>query len=362
MKSGHNMDSVELRQTLHSVPEKSFAEYRTKEILEDWLRKHTDFMVIDGEGWFYAVKKGGARPPVAFRADMDAVCGSDGRMGHYCGHDGHCAILAGLAERLRGRELPGDIYLIFQPAEETGAGAMLCRTLIREKRIAEIFGLHNIPGYQKGSVLLRKGTFACGSTGLRIRLTGAVSHAAYPEKGNNPGVSLAKLLLYADTRAREIGQQEFLMMTVIGADIGSSAYGVSAGTGEIRMTIRAEREAVFRSFLTELKAKSEEYARNGGFSLAWEEIEYFPATENYSASVDRVREAALQAGLSVQELSEPMRWSEDFGYYLQETAGAFFGIGDGETYPQLHTSAFSFPDDILEPAVRLLERLAFGNE
>ena len=74
--------------------------------------------------------------------------------------------------------------------------------------------------------------------------------------------------------------------------------------------------------------------------------------------MERVRQAALLEGLQIEELKEPMRWSEDFGYYLQDINGAFLGIGDGETYPQLHTSEFSFPDEILYTAVGLFARLA----
>ena len=139
------MDILELRKTLHDLPEKSFAEVKTRECLENWLRENTDFTVIDCENWFYAVKKGGNRPAMAFRADMDAVCGSDNKAGQYCGHDGHCAILAGLAQLLSKQTLPGDVYLLFQPAEEIGKGALVCRPLLKEKNITEIFGMHNIP-------------------------------------------------------------------------------------------------------------------------------------------------------------------------------------------------------------------------
>lgn len=352
------MEILELRHMLHEIPELSFAEHRTKEMLMGWIKKETDFTVTDCGRWFYAVKKGKSAPPIAFRADMDAVTGNDGKAGHYCGHDGHSAILAETAKRLRGRSLPQDVYLIFQPAEETGQGALVCRQLIRKKGIAGIFGLHNIPGYPKHTLLLREGTFACGSTGLRIRMTGRASHAAYPENGKNPGIALAQLLLFADERARQIRERDFLLMTVIGADIGSSAYGVSAGDGEIRMTIRAEKEAVFRAFLAEIRQQAGAIAAKQGLALDVEEIEYFPATENHSRSVQQVERAAAKEGIPVQKLHTPMRWSEDFGYYLQETEGAFFGIGDGEDYPQLHTPSFSFPDDIIDTAVRLLVRLA----
>lgn len=352
------MECIALRQKLHKIPEKSFCEEKTKKVIQDWLREHTDSEVVDRGSWFYAVKKGGNRPPVAFRADMDAVAGADGQVGHYCGHDGHNAILAGLAEALTGKTPPQNAYMIFQPAEEIGKGAALCRELLQEKQIACIYGLHNIPGYPKGAVLLKKGTFACGSTGLRIHMQGTPSHAAYPENGKNPGIALAKLLLYAQEKAIEVQRDQFLLMTVIGAEIGSSAYGVSASDGEICMTIRAERESVFRAYLADIKAQAAKLAEGGGFLLETEEIEYFPATENHAAQVERLQKTAKGLGMQTIDLQSPMRWSEDFGYYLQECKGAFFGIGDGEEYPQLHTSAFSFPDEILPGAVKLLYALA----
>lgn len=352
------MNCMALRQRLHQIPEQSFGEVQTKKMLQEWLLEYTDSEVVDCSAWFYAVKRGKGGPAVAFRADMDAVTGADGQVGHFCGHDGHCAILAGLAEKLTGETPEGDVYMIFQPAEEIGKGAMLSRKLLQEKQISCIYGLHNIPGYPKGEVLLRKGTFACGSTGLRIRMQGTPSHAAYPENGKNPGIALARLLLEAQSRADEIRKEHFLLMTVIGAEIGSSAYGVSASDGEIRMTIRAEKESVFRAYLKEIKTRAEQLAAQGGFTPEIEEIEYFPATENHEEQVETIQRAAKELQLPVRFLEEPMRWSEDFGYYLQETKGAFFGIGDGEEYPQLHTTAYSFPDEILPEAVKLFYTLA----
>ena len=81
------------------------------------------------------------------------------------------------------------------------------------------------------------------------------------------------------------------------------------------------------------------------------EIEY--STEN----VEKIRETAEKLKLLVITLKAPMRWSEDFGYYLQQSKGAFFGIGDGEDHAQLHTEDFTFPDEILETAISLLKSL-----
>lgn len=298
------------------------------------------------------------QPPIAFRADMDAVSLDGKTVGHFCGHDGHSAILAELAVRLNGKKLSRDVYLIFQPGEETGEGGKICCSLICEKGISEIYGLHNIPGYTKGAVLLRRGTFACASTGLRIRMTGSPTHAAYPENGKNPSETLARLILEVEELTRQFQSQgKIVRMTVIGVLIGSNSYGMSASEGEVRFIVRAEKEVEFESYLKEIRKSAQEMAEKGGFALELEEIERFPATENHEKSVEKIKEAAQKLGLKTQELSEPMRWSEDFGYYLRECEGAFLGIGDGEDHPQLHTEEYEFPDEIIESAAKVFEIL-----
>lgn len=351
-----------LRQRLHEIPERSMQERKTKETLMQYLQDKTDLEIVDRGAWFYAWKKADLtdklQPPIAFRADMDAVSLDGKTVGHFCGHDGHSAILAELAVRLNGKKLSRDVYLIFQPGEETGEGGKICCSLICEKGISEIYGLHNIPGYAKETVLLRRGTFACASTGLRIRMTGSPTHAAYPENGKNPSETLARLILEVEELTRQFQSQgKIVRMTVIGVLIGSNSYGMSASEGEVRFTVRAEKEVEFESYLKEIRKSAQEMAEKGRFALELEEIERFPATENHEKSVEKIKEAAGKLGLKTQELSEPMRWSEDFGYYLRECDGAFFGIGDGEDHPQLHTAEYEFPDEIIESAAKVFEML-----
>ena len=270
----------DLRRRLHSIPEASMHEMRTKAVLMSFLRENTDLEIVDRGAWFYAVLKSSddrigdeERTPIAFRADMDAVCGQDGKPGHYCGHDGHSSILCGAAAWLsRAMEKCGnthrDVYFILQPGEEIGAGARLCRDLIIEKNIGEIYGLHNIPGYPRNHVLTIDGTFACASTGLEIHMIGTASHAAYPEAGKNPGPALARLLLEIEKLTEEYNRsREFVRMTLIGMDIGSANYGVAASEGTLRMTVRAEREKVFAVYVDEIKQIAQNTADDGGFTL-----------------------------------------------------------------------------------------------
>ena len=365
----------ELRSCLHKIPERSLEEGKTKQTLMTFLKENTSFELVDNGGWFYAFHKAeptnseevasqSIKSPIAFRADMDAVCGKDGKPGHYCGHDGHSSILAGLALYLEAHKTTWDrdVYLIFQPAEEIGKGASVCSELLTEKKIGEIYGLHNIPGYPKKQILTRKGTFACASTGLEIRMTGTPSHAAYPEAGKNPGLALSQLLIQTDELTRKINQtKDFVLMTLIGMEIGSDSYGVSASDGVLRLTVRAAKQHIFDDYLSEINKLAEALAANYGLTLKIREIERFPATENDECATEKVRDCAEKLGFSTVELPEPMRWSEDFGYYLQKTTGAFFGVGDGENHAQLHTEGYEFPDDIIETAILLFAELEKGS-
>lgn len=353
--------ALQLRRQLHGMPEKAFCEVQTKGTLFRFLTENTNLEVADRGSWFFACKKathatGGTA--VALRADMDAVCGKDGVYGHYCGHDGHSSILAGLALWLSREDVERDVYLIFQPAEEIGQGAMQCVKLLEERNIPEIYGLHNIPGHSLGSILVRRGTFACASTGLEIRMTGTPSHAAYPEAGQNPGKPLAELFLEVEEMTRTLREKGYLVwMTLIGMEIGGDSYGVSASDGVLRLTLRAEKQAVFEQYVQDIEDRAKQRADREGFTLQLQKIECFPATENTDAGAERVRACADKLNLPVEELQEPMRWSEDFGYYLQKAGGAFFGVGDGENYPQLHTQAYEFPDEILPTAIRMFAEL-----
>lgn len=379
-----NMNQIEeevreLRQMLHQIPEFSMQEKKTKEFLMGYLQRETDLEIVDCGPWFYAktrVSNEIVTEYLAFRADFDAVAGADGKPGHYCGHDGHSAILAGFAkwvsERLNAGHKIQPMLFLFQPAEETGEGAALCREIFEKERIRDIYGFHNIPGFPLGSILIQPGTFACASTGLEIRVKGTPSHAAYPEAGRNPAEVIAKLILYKEEILESLHREQFveskvpdsaddflgeenhqknaapiILATVIGVDLGSSSYGVSASEGVLRLTLRAEREQDFQHLVAAFSNKALELAEGTGMECEIRHIEPFPATENHPSCVEHLKQSVEKAGLQWMIPEEPFRWSEDFGAYLQVGKGAMFGVGDGEEWPQLHTVGYEFPDSII---------------
>ena len=165
--------------------------------------------------------------------------------------------MAGLALGLEGIATSRDVYLIFQPAEETGQGARCGCSLLTERNIEEIYGMHNIPGFAENEVLLAQGTFACASTGMEISLTGTPAHAAYPNQGKNPALLIAQIITYMQELINE-PHQGIVLGTVIGVDLGSKSYGLSAYSGTLRLTLRGELPKEYDALVNGIanKAKS----------------------------------------------------------------------------------------------------------
>lgn len=404
----NNVDLMTLlRHTLHQNAELSLQESETIRILQDFLRDNTSLQIFPQDGWFYAWKPGtgtvaqertqgqscppaAALPPVAFRADLDALpipetidlpyaSGNDG-VSHKCGHDGHCAALCGLALELSGLQTQRDVYLIFQPGEEIGAGALKCRELIREKGISEIYAFHNLGGFPEGALVYRPGLTQPASEGLRIRLSGVTSHASAPEKGNNPAGILSGIVLFAQSRfpvktdpsrkqnaAEENRSQDagspaipsagMRLCTITGIRLGDGDFGISPGEGEICMTLRAEAEEDLKEMEGVLLSFAAEQAAGAGLRISHSIHDYFPETRNDPACLEKVLEAARRKKMPAIPMPEMWRASEDFGHYLKECPGAMFYIGNGESYAPLHTTAYDFNDRILECAAELFLEL-----
>ena len=369
MKLSNLEKIISLRHTLHEHPELSMQETETMKILKTFLQVNTSLEIHKRDGWFYVLKKGSGAAesnerslkPIAFRADMDALpipetislpYGSQNKgISHKCGHDGHCAVLCGLALELDSRETERDVYLIFQPGEEIGAGAKRCAELIREKGIAEIYAMHNLGGYPEGSLVYRRGLTQPASEGLRIRLTGKTSHASAPEKGNNPAGAIASIVQYAL-------RTPMRLCTITGIRLGDGDFGISPGEGEICMTLRAEAEKEMLALEQSIISCAAQVSAAAGLEMTYSIHDYFPETRNHDDCLDRVLDAARKNKIPAISMPELWRASENFGHYLKICPGAIFYIGNGEGYPPLHTAEYDFNDRIIETAVNLFMRIA----
>lgn len=445
MKQENLKKILQLRHELHRHPELSLQETETMERLRVFLTAYApSFEIYMLNGWFYAVKKG-MQPDagsIAFRADMDALPMNEGRVctadeamicaaseqevpvgkmsvqngendypegpvesddslstwtsenpgvSHKCGHDGHCAALCGLAMELdQMRDCSRTVYLIFQPAEETGAGGERCAELIREKGISEVYAFHNLSGYPEGEIVYRRGLTQPASEGLEIRFTGRQSHASAPEDGRNPAEAVAAVVLYAGgllgenpTRLKNENPTELQntdqtgselqltsengnntqavfmkLCTITGVQVGTGDFGISPGEGVVRMTLRAEIEEEMLEMEEKLLQFAGEQADRCGLQISHQIFDYFPETRNSDAGLDRVLAAAEELQLQTSEMPELWRASEDFGWYLKKCPGAVFYVGSGADWPALHTKEYDFNDRILETAVDLFLELA----
>lgn len=363
---------VELRHELHTHPELSGREGWTKRRLMDFIKDNTTLAVVDCGSWFYAAHYVMGTEAIAFRADMDALPIPETGNGlpwasrcpgvsHKCGHDGHSAALCGLGLELESVPRPRSVYLIFQHAEETGQGGQICTALLRERSISEVYAFHNRSGYPEGSVVVRSGLCQCASKGLTVRMTGRRSHASEPEKGINPSFALTALVSHVESLLKE-PHQGLVLCTVVNISVGQKDFGISAGEGEVSMTLRADREAEMDALEAGIREEAARLAQANGLEVKFEVSDPFPETVSSAECVRRVETAAQGLQLPLLQMEAPWRASEDFGYYTREFPGAIFYIGSGETWPPLHTPEYDFNDAILGTAVDMFLALYHGQD
>jgi len=365
-----------LRHDLHRHPELSSEEERTASLITLELeRAGADEVLagIGGTGVVAVFDSGEPGPTLVLRCELDALpitepadsdhgyrSQTDG-VSHKCGHDGHMATMVGVARALgQSRPARGRVALLFQPAEETGEGAPAVLADPRFQALAPdcVIGFHNLPKHALHSICVRHGTFASASEGFRLRLTGAFSHSSYPEHGKSPAAAVAELLAALPGLPERVSRSgDLLMLTLTQAVLGEKGpkmdFGVAPGVGEICGVIRAHQQPELEALKQALAKLAGKVCEREGLAweLSWHEA--FPATVNQDESVALIRAAAEKAGLQVEELDEPFRWSEDFSHYLQRYPGAFFGVGSGLEQPQLHNEYYDFPDALLPTGVKV---------
>lgn len=336
----------QIRKELNKTPEHSGREIKTKEIIRRFLQENTNLSVYDFNGGIVATyESGNYKKRVALRADFDAVSLPDDSCAHLCGHDGHTAALLGVALMLAEIKPECNVILIFQPSEETGEGAKAMIGALDEFSVDEIYGIHNLPGFEFGKVYTSLDTFACASCGMTFFINGKPAHAAYPESGASPINAVKELLAAIEESGSRDRFEEGTFATLVGCNIGQKAFGTSAENAEVWVTVRARTEKEFTKIKEYLGHTVKQVCEKEGLLYGVELQDEFPATVNDANCAKKLLEC-----LNAELLKTPMRWSEDFGHYLKhkDVVGAFLGIGAGESHPDLHTKDYEYPDDLLE--------------
>ena len=276
---------------------------------------------------------------------------------HRCGHDGHATILCGLAMRY-GKKRPdkGDVILLFQPAEETGEGAqaVINDPLFQELKIDIAFALHNLPGFAKHQIILKKGCFASASLGLKLIFDGATSHASQPEKGNNPQRTITTLLDAFQKKYENLKRDKYrTTLTVTHVSIGEETFGVTPGHAEIWLTLRSQDDDALKKLKESTIALCEFVAEEFKLKFTHSTHEAFAATTNSSKEVEVVEKAAHDLKLSVNTIKEPFPWSEDFGRFGSLCPICLFGLGSGFEHEPLHSPSYEFEDEIIDTGVEM---------
>ncbi|MDO5657470.1 MAG: amidohydrolase [Paracoccus sp. (in: a-proteobacteria)] len=368
---------IALRHDLHRMPELSGAETRTAQrIAAEMAALGADEIAtgIGGTGVIATFHSGAAGPRVMFRAELDALpieeTGSpahrstiSGR-GHLCGHDGHMAVLVGLGRRLRARPpRQGSVALLFQPAEETGAGAaaMLADARMQAHGFDYGFALHNMPGVAQGRALIRAGVMSCASIGMAVRLTGATSHASEPEKARSPALALSRLIpALGALSSGDVARDDFRLLTLTHLRMGEPAFGITPGAAEICATLRSTTDEGLASLRAEAVALCRAEAAAERLEIGFDWHDGFAATVNDLEAARLLAVAAQTAGIETTETGLPMRASEDFGRFGSVMRSAMILLGAGEDHPALHAGDYDFPDALIGQGVEMFDQLRRG--
>ncbi len=358
------------RKLLHKYPELSGEEKETAEKLEMFISNFNPDKIIKnigGNGIAFIFGKEHNVPTVMFRADMDALPINEinkfdhksihENISHKCGHDGHMAILCGIAIHLfRNPPKKIKVILLFQPEEENGQGAA---KVIKDNKFKKlkpdfIFALHNLPGFKKNSIVLSKKNFASASTGLIIDLKGRSSHAAHPEQGNSPAKMTAELILELENLPKKANLfNDFTLITVIYSKIGDIAFGTNPGKSSLMATLRSFRNDDMEKMQSTVEEIINKKAKQYNIEHSIEYTEHFPATTNNIEAIKILESAAKKTKYPKMWIEEPFRWSEDFGNFAMEYKTALWGLGSGTNHPKLHNNDYDFPDDIIEAGVNV---------
>lgn len=360
-------DPVDFRKQLHQKPELSLQEKQTSALIVSQLEKFglSPISHIGGYGIVCFIDSGHDGETTLLRADFDAlpitemanhdhVSKKIGVM-HACGHDGHTSSLLLVAEQLAKKPpKTGKIILLFQPAEETGTGAlsMLNDKTLSSLRVDHVFAYHNLPGYPLNQILIREETFACASSGVLIEFKGKTSHAARPENGLSPCLAMIETVEYLQSIPKQY-PNIFSLVTITHAKLGEEAFGIAPGDAKVMATMRSECNQTFSKMKKNLLVMLDRLEQKTGIMVKVEWDEPFNAAFNSKKHCQIIEQQAKKLGLSVQALNNPVRWSEDFAEFLLKWDGALFCIGSGECHPELHNPDYDFPDGILKTASQL---------
>jgi len=356
------------RRDIHEHPELLYDVHRTAAFVADRLREFGCDEVATGIGktGVVGVIKGkrpggnGDVKAVGLRADMDALpiqeatnlayaSKTPGKM-HACGHDGHTAMLLGAARYLaETRNFAGDAVVIFQPAEEGGAGAaaMIKDGLMDRFAIDQVYGMHNVPSLPVGSFAIRPGPMMAATASVDILIEGRGGHAAKPHRCIDTLLVGAQLVTaMQQVVSRNVDPLDSAVLSLCQFNTGN-ARNVIPQTAEIRGTVRTLKRDVANMVEKRMHEICNGVAQMTGANVKLKFEHFYPVTMNHPAQTEIAARVAREvAGDANVYENPPMMGGEDFSYMLQARPGAFIFCGNGDS-AELHHPAYNFDDEAI---------------
>lgn len=367
--------AISWRRYLHAHPELSSKETETAAYVSEQLRAmgiphETD---IGGNGIVARLHRPGSNRSVGLRADMDALpiaeangfahASANAGVMHACGHDGHTAALLAAAEALHHDDSwQGTIHLIFQPAEENGQGAkaMIADGLFERYPTDRLFGWHNIPGWDAGTIAVHRGPSMAAGGDWRVELKGVAGHAAAPHLTRDPITAAAHLIVALNSIVpRNVDPIATVVLTVAMVRGGSVSNQIPECC-ELVGTLRTFNTELRKQVIARMNEVIEGTATTFGVTADYEINSTGLVIEDTLAESDMAIAAAAAAGLPVSRDIRPFMGGDDFAFLVEGRPGAYVHIGNGPVKDGgvLHNERYDFNDDILGAAVSWLTCVA----
>ncbi|MBW8321029.1 MAG: amidohydrolase [Arenimonas sp.] len=366
----------EWRRHLHANPELLYDVENTAAFVAAKLAEFGVDEIVTGIGRTGVVGvikgRGTSTRTIGLRADMDAlpldeISGQPwssrvpGLM-HACGHDGHTAMLLGAARHLaETRNFNGRVVVIFQPAEEGGAGAlaMVQDGLMERFAIEEVYGMHNMPGQPVGTFSIRKGGIMAAPDKFFITVKGRGGHAAEPHKAIDPIAIGAQIVTNLQLIAsRNANPLRSVVVSVTRFNAGTT-HNIIPEEASLAGTVRSLDEAVRDLAEARIRDIARGIASANGAEADVVYERACPVTVNHAAETEHAARAAMDVvGKDLVDTEvDPSMAGEDFAFMLKARPGAYIMVGHGDT-PGLHNPAYDFNDEILPYGISYWVRLA----
>jgi amidohydrolase len=365
------------RRHLHQIPEILYEVHETAAFVATKLTEFGCDEVVTGIGRTGVVgvihgRNGPGKRRIGLRADMDALpiveetgvphaSKTPGRM-HACGHDGHTAILLGAAQSLaETRHFEGSVVVIFQPAEEGGAGAraMIEDGLLERFAIDEVYALHNMPGIPLGHFAICAGPIMAATDEFNLTVRGLGAHAAIPQQSLDPilaGATLVQAL--QQVVSRNVDPLASLVLSVTKFQAGF-AHNVIPDTALVAGTVRSLTPEMRDLAEARIAAICRGVGETHGVEISCEYIRNYPVTVNDAGAAEFCAAVAAEIvpAAQVDTKVAPLMGGEDFSYMLEKRPGAFIFLGNGDS-AGLHNAKYDFNDDVIPYGVSYWLRLA----